>query len=73
MSPYFDTDQISLAVQGRLCHEFVMRFAKQQRHWFKVAKTRTSEEMDGTLPRIASFEYIVGEGGSYYTPGLDGG
>ena len=31
--------------------------------------------MDGTLPRIASFEntYLVGAGGSYYTPGLDGG
>ena len=33
---------------------------------------RTSEEMDGTLPRIASFE-IHSRGDSYYTLGLDGG
>ena len=32
-------------------------------------KPRTSEEMDGTLPRIF-YKYIVG--GSYYIPGLDG-
>ena len=32
---------------------------------------RTTEEMDGTLPRIAS--KIHSRGGSYYTPGLDGG
>ena len=33
---------------------------------------RTSEEMDGTLPRIASFK-THSRGGSYYIPGLNGG